>query len=393
MRTLTISRRKSAVLKLVTWSAALMAMIGTVATAKEPVTFAVSPQPEVVYDYQTQRCDWRSIPDSPARAYRRADGSIVLIAAHFRNRIFEGSSFDDLQPRCSVLSQGKESADPMEYDDRFWVQSLIPLGNGRLLALASQEYSGLRHDGVCRKGVNKPECWYLALVGLEANDNDFSFELLPRSERLIAGSNKPFDPSVNAAGFLTLTNTVFDGDYAYFIAWTEDAAEPGGRGNCLFRAPRSDLRTGWRMLSRGEFVSPPNPYPVRGKPPVQAKCDRLGGPDMLGKVRSLVWLETKHTWLVVWSTRVNNIGGIYYSTSHDLRNWSPAALLSPLEPPWGSDGSGTFYDYPSIIDHDSESPIFQSVGDSFHLYVTRLNWEQDRKRMDRDLVRFKVTLD
>lgn len=397
MRNLAKLDRRNAFLNPLTWSAVLsavlMAMVSTAVIAKEPVTFSVSSEPEVVYHYQTQRCDWRSIPDSPARAYRREDGSVVLIAAHFRNRIFEGSSFDDLRPNCTVLSQGRESANPEDYDDRFWVQSLIPLGNGRILGLASQEYSGIRHDGVCQKGVDKPECWYLALVGLEANDRDFSFKLLPRKERLIAGSNKPFDPSINAAGFLTLTNTVFDGDYAYFIAWTEDAAEPGGRGNCLFRAHRSNLETGWQMLSGGEFVSPPKPYPADGGSPVQAKCDRLGGSDMLGKIRSLVWLETRNAWLVVWSTRVNGAGGIYYSTSHDLRNWSSAALLTSHEPPWGSDGSGTFYDYPSVIDHHSDSPIFQTAGASFHLYLTRLNWEQDRKRMDRDLVRFKVTVD
>jgi len=393
MRNFSNPDRTSSFLSCFMWLVAVMAIFSTAAIANEPIEFSVSPEPEVVYDYQTQRCDWRTIPDSPARAYRREDGSVVLIAAHFRNRILEGSSFDDLRPNCTVLSQGNESANPEDYDDRFWIQSLIPLGNGRILGLASQEYSGIRHNGVCEKGSKKPSCWYLALVALEADDRDFSFKLLPRRERLIAGSNKPFDPSINAAGFLTLTNTVFDGEYAYFIAWTEDAAEPGGRGNCLFRAPRRNLESGWQMLSGGEFVSPPKPYPVNGGSPVQAKCDRLGGSDMLGKVRSLVWLETKQAWLVVWSTRVNGAGGIYYSTSRDLRNWSPAALLAPLEPPWGSDGNGTFYDYPSVIDHNSESPIFQTVGGSFHLYLTRLNWEQDHKRMDRDLVRFKVTLD
>ncbi len=373
--------------------AMLLIPVGTAPLAQETVKFSVSSEPEVVYRYQTQRCDWRSIPDSPARAYRREDGSIVLIAAHFRNRILEGSSFNDLRPNCVVLSQGSESANPTDYDDRFWIQSLIPLGGGRILGLASQEYSGLRHEGVCAKGADKPSCWYLALVGLEANDRDFSFKLLARPQRVIAGSNKRFDPSLDAAGFLTLTNTVLDGDFAYFIAWTEDAAEPGGRGNCLFRAPRSNLVTGWRMLSKGQFVSPPEPYPAGADNPVQAKCDRLGGPEMVGKIRSLTRLETKNVWLVVWSTRMKGTGGIYYATSHDLRNWSPASLLTPLEPPWGSDGKGVFYDYPSTIDHHSSSPIFQTIGNSFHLYLARLNWEQSHTRMDRDLVRFKVVLD
>jgi len=369
-------------------------LIGTDAFARDAVTFSVSPEPEVVYEYRTQRCDWRSIPDSPARAYRRTDGSLVLMAAHFRNRVFEGSGFDDLRPNCAVLSQGGESANPAAFDDRFWIQSFIPLGNGRILGLASHEYSGIKHEGVCEKGADRPACWYLAIVGLEADERDFSFRLLPREQRLIAGSNRRFDPSINAAGFLTVTNTVFDGDHAYFIAWTEDAAEPGRRGNCLFRAPRNDLVNGWQMLSNGRFEPSPNPYPTDGQAPKQARCDRLGGHgDMTGKARSLVWLEGKRQWIVVWSTRVNGKGGVYFSTSPDLRRWSTSAMLAPLEPFWGTEDKGTFYDYPSVIDHDSKSPIFQTAGDGFYLYMTRLNWETKRATMDRDLVRFRVRVD
>jgi hypothetical protein len=314
------------------------------------------------------------------------------MAAHFRNRIFEGRSFNDLRMTCAVVSMGTESANPADYDDRYWVQSLIPAGDGRILALASQEYSGIRHDGVCVKGKDKPACWYLAIVGLEANERDFAFKLLPRDQRLIAGSNRRFDRSINAAGFLTATNTVFDGDYAYFIGWTEDAAEPGGRGNCLFRAPRDDLVNGWQMMSKGQFRPSPDPYATDGQDPVLARCDRLGGPDMASKVRSLVWLEATRQWIAVWSTRWNGTAGVYYATSSDLTNWSPASLLAPFEPFWGTDEKGTFYDYPSIIDHNSPSPVFQVAGNRFHLYMTRLNWETKRSTMDRDLVRFTVTV-
>jgi hypothetical protein len=46
-----------------------------------------------------------------------------------------------------------------------------------------------------------------------------------------------------------------------------------------------------------------------------------------------------------------------------------------------------------LIDHGSKSQIFQTVGNDFYLYLTRLNWEEKRALMDRDLVRFKVTVD
>src|SRR5690349_2977655 len=94
------------------WPAILLLMMSSAVTAGEALRFSISPDPEVVYSYERQRCDWRSIPDSPARAYRRRDGSVALIAAHFRNRIFEGPSFSELRPDCTIVSQGEESADP-----------------------------------------------------------------------------------------------------------------------------------------------------------------------------------------------------------------------------------------------------------------------------------------
>jgi len=379
------------VLQISVCMAGLLLAIDTPASAGDAVRFTVSPEAEVVYNYQKQRCDTRTIPDSPARAYRREDGSVAMIAAHFNNRFLEGSDFDNLRPNCNVHSQGSESPDPSEFDDRFWIQSLIPLGRGRIMALASHEYMGYRHAGVCEKGAF-PTCWYVSVVGLEGSERDLSFKLLPRDERVIAGANRPFDRGIKAAGFQTVTNTVFKGDYAYFIAWTDDAAEPGGRGNCLFRAPRNDLVSGWEMLSGGQFVRPPNPYPADRQDPIKAKCDRLGGPDMSGKARSLVWLESKKQWMFIWTARAKE-SGAFYATSPNLRNWSSASLLAAFEPPWGSDKRGVFYDYPSAIDHASRSPVFQTVGDSFHLYLTRFNWENPKVRMDRDLVRFKVTVD
>jgi len=385
---MTNAARNRPILRILIHTAALLLTFGASAMADDAVNFTVSPEPEVVYSYQRQRCDTRTIPDSPARAYRREDGSIIMIAAHFNNRFLEGRDFDSLSPNCNVLSQGAESPDPSAFDDRFWIQSLIPLGGGRLMALASHEYMGYRHAGVCEKGAF-PTCWYVSVVGLEGNERDLSFTLLPRDRRVIAGSNRRFEPSIKAAGFQTVTNTVFDGDYAYFVAWTDDAAEPDGRGNCLFRAPRSDLVNGWQMLSDGRFVNPPDPYPADGGAPTQAKCDRLGAPSMAGKARSLIWLESKKQWMLIWTARAKE-SGAFYATSPDLRNWSSPTLLAAFEPPWGSDKIGVFHDYPSAIDHSSRSPIFQTVGDSFYLYLTRFNWQNQKVRMDRDLVRFKV---
>ena len=54
--------------------------------------------------------------------------------------------------------------------------------------------------------------------------------------------------------------------------------------------------------------------------------------------------------------------------------------------------AGVYYEYPSLIDHASPSPVFDTAGDSLWLYLTRFNLEDRRRGMNRDLVRLRVTV-
>jgi len=46
--------------------------------------------------------------------------------------------------------------------------------------------------------------------------------------------------------------------------------------------------------------------------------------------------------------------------------------------------------YPSLIDPDSPSANFDTVGDTAQLFLTRFNLEHCRTSLDRDLVRIPV---
>src|ERR1700742_1558629 len=81
--------------------ASLAATIAIAGSPNGPTIRPTGPE-EAVYQWSTQRCADDFIPDSPARAFRRRDNSIALIAAHYKNQFLVGSSFDDLRPNCAV---------------------------------------------------------------------------------------------------------------------------------------------------------------------------------------------------------------------------------------------------------------------------------------------------
>ncbi|MFP3700738.1 hypothetical protein SB758_35265, partial [Burkholderia sp. SIMBA_013] len=67
---------------------------------------------ETVYDHRTQACEDWDVPDAPARAWKAADGSVRLLAAHTRARILSGPSLNDLHHACRIVFQSAKRDDP-----------------------------------------------------------------------------------------------------------------------------------------------------------------------------------------------------------------------------------------------------------------------------------------
>lgn len=364
------------------------------AQAQDTIRLELSPKAETVYDYAVEKCHSNTIPDSPARALRRADGSIALIGGHLTNWFMEGASFDSVKPNCAISSRAAESPNPADFDDRYWIQALLPVDGNRVLALGSQEFMGKRHAGVCQGPGAQSPCWYSSIVSATADARDLRFSLLPLNERLVASSGAPFDPKVKMTGFFTTSNIVRDGAYLYFVGWTAGEAKPGPNGNCLFRSTVADAARGeWTVLSDGRFVAPPKAYQSDGS--TTTHCDTLGGDRRgeipFGRFRSVVRLKNHNLWLATYNTGGRD-AGVYYTTSRDLQHWSAPRVLADFKPFWQSSRSTCqdFYEYPSFIDHHSDSNIFDTAGDAFYVYFTRLNWSDCKRGMNRDLVRFPV---
>ena len=82
---------------------------------------------------------------------------------------------------------------------------------------------------------------------------------------------------------------------------------------------------------------------------------------------------------------------MYYSLSHDLIHWTPRKLLVevPLVNSWVC-GQEFPWGFPSVIDHDSRSRVFETSDRTFHLYYTVHNRPDCVQGLDRDLMRVPI---
>ena len=87
----------------------------------EPVKI-VGPE-EMVFDHSRQACGEHDIPDTPARAFRDADGRVHLIATSDVNRQWIGPSLDRVRHRCDIVMSSAYDPDPSHYQDKEWLAS------------------------------------------------------------------------------------------------------------------------------------------------------------------------------------------------------------------------------------------------------------------------------
>jgi len=381
--------------------------------AQPALSIAAEAQVETVFRWASQRCTELHLPDSPARALRRADGGIALFAAHLVNIPMLGADFDSLSPVCAAMSRGAELADPAMFQDRFWVQAVVPFvdrGRARVLGIASHEFMGWRHPGSCATPYGadgrRPagfRCWYSAITAVIAEEGDWRFRPIPAPAGVIAASPAPFNPTATQrSGFFSVSNALIEDSHATLMAYNEGiAGQP--RGNCLLRAPLNELPGGWRGLSGGSFSETyPGAYASRNPQP--RPCDVVGNEVFGGApIRGVVRVDRPDgPWFVAIFTRAapldrrsDSSDGVFLSNSRDLRRWSRAERLWAMTPFRSQPEPGVYYEYPALIDHASSSPVFDTVAATprLYLYLTRLNLEDRRRGLDRDLIRVAVHLD
>jgi hypothetical protein len=359
--------------------------------AGEPLDVAAASAEEVVYSWRDERCERTDIPDTPLRAFRRADGEIVAFASHNRARSFVIEPDGRFVRDCEIVFESTFSSDPSEHADATWIAATWTADGHIVHALGHNEYRANRHWFACDYD-DYLSCWYNSIVPLRSEDGGARFHRVNAAPVAAA----PFRHDAHQGrprGFFEPTNIIHHNGAWYALVYAAPA--PGQRaGTCLLRTYDIADPSAWTMHDGTRFVPSSRDAYAEGGTPTQA-CAPLSalGTDRVGAVvrhepsglfvASLAWAPTQR--------RADAIG---ISVSRDLVTWSQPRAILPGPTIWSRDCTDTVrYGYPAILDLASADRNFSTADNSPHLYLTRLRVEDCEPTLDRDLVRIPLRID
>ena len=353
-------------------------------------TLQIVGEEEVVFSTKGDGCPLRQFPDSPARAVREAEGSIVLFATFENNWYLRGADWKSLKADCLSAGHGARNADPRALDDKYWIQALSSTDGKNFVALGSHEYLGTRHGGNCRIRTGRtmePACWYSSITQYVSLGSARHFARAAEAP-VVATPQMAFDPQgTKRVGYFTTSNIVTDGAYRYVLIFAE-GSETQRRGNCLFRAPVSPLVSAWKAWDGAAFSVDLSALPAAtGDKP--AACKPVAG--LPHEVRGLVRHGPSGTWIAVYSGRVGARTGVVYSTSRDLLTWSAGSLLLDAPLTRRDPDCAAVYRYPSVIDQTAPGFTFETVGERAWLYGVKINLAAC-KPVSREIVRVPIAI-
>jgi hypothetical protein len=356
-----------------------------------PVAKVSGPE-EIVFDWTVDRCEKENLPDLPTRAFRDSEGQVHLIISHYASYRMTGPSLNELEIDCNQIFSSDKDPDPSMFNDWEWIGSTYTEDGQTIYALIHNEYQGHTHPGKCPQGDYFP-CWYNTVTLVKSTDSGQSFSHVNAPpDHLVAGLPYPYIAGDGPNGIRAPSNIIKgkDGFYYSYLAVAE--ANPNNQWVCLMRTDNLSDPKAWRFWNGvsfdGQFI---NPYLDAGE---SHKCPPLEWDDIGASLSDSITYNTylnRYVLIGVSADHIDNreVWGYYYAFSDDLIHWTRRKLLVEITLPWRAENfDDVMYLYPSLLDPESESRNFDTVGKTGYLYYTRLNFGQGN--LDRDLIRVPV---
>src|SRR6185437_12941092 len=354
----------------------------TVGNNAEPAgTLVTMGPPEPVFTFTREACSQDDVPDSPARAVRLNDGSIMLVAAGAPIKFAErGADFDSLHRICTPIMVDPDNWTASSFANRQWIFSLYYDGT-TLHALVHNEF----HDPVaatCLPGDSNEDnpCIYDSVLHATSTDGGHTFSMAAAPANVVAAAPVPWTPPAQGSpppfyGSQQPTNIVHAADgyyYAAFGSFVAPPAVPSG-GECMMRTQTLSDPSSWRAWDGVGFtLQIGDPYLSLGV----ANCTFL--PPV--PYDSLTFNTYLNSFMLAGLTFDGTNCGFFFSLSSDLAHWTPQKLFqtahltapSQCEVPNAGGHAGSF-SYASIIDPDDPSASFETPGRTAYIYYTRYN--------------------
>jgi hypothetical protein len=356
--------------------------------------FEISGPPEIVFDWTTDSCEDLDIPDLSARAFRDKNDQVQLISSHINVRRSIGPDLDSLVHDCTIVMSSHHDPDPAMFNDVEWIAATYTEDGETIYAIVHNEYEGWTHPGQCRTTRWTMDCWYNGLTLAVSTDVGltYSHPVAPPLH-LIAASSLQYEKDIGPSGIFAPTSIVkgIDG-YYYAMAQRNRWIAPniGEQWACLMRTADLADPDAWRFwdgdMFEGRFVNPYTDPVANSEDHDCAPIDRDNIADMH---ESLVYSEYLDRYILAGASQDGDQYGFFMSLSNDLINWTHRTLLLKRHLPWTvSDPSEPVHLYPSLLDPQSTSRNFETIGKTAYIYYSRNNRRPGD--LDRDMLRVPI---
>jgi hypothetical protein len=242
------------------------------------------------------------------------------------------------------------------------------------------------------------ECWRNSITYAVSHDGGRSFTQPAPPGHLVATLPYRYRGDLGRhVGYFNPTNILrVDGHFYAMFSAARFGAQASGA--CIMRSDDLADPTSWRAWDGQDFrVRFVDPYRERVADPARHVCTPVGQGRLMTPLGGLVRHEPSGTFILVMagSRRIENrrVSGIFAAVSRDLITWSRPSLIREV-PTGATEGCpAEKFDYPSLLDPDSPSRSFETVGARAYLYLTRANLTECRSGTDRDLIRLPVAIE
>ncbi len=328
-------------------------LLGNAPVVYPPIAANSIGTPEMVVDYQTEKCEFFDIPDHPARAYRTADGNVTLIASHLDARRAVGPTLNSVKHQCAVIHKSSRDSTFQNFRYFQWLQGPYTFDGKTIYEIMHNEWYG---------NIVKPSChgdmidsWVSAMTLAVSRDGGASFvsplDYIVRNPTTPWSNSFPCTPSAPTRyGDLGGSNIIKKGSYYYkfFIYETEPNITPAQSRQCVMRSDDLSNASSWSVWN--------------GRGWTKSKTDPCAPVPVLQNARSVTYNVALHMYLAVqWFPP----RGFAFNVSWDLMNWSAPTMISTP----GLDGATTAY--PSLLDPIDTSLNFERSGLRPYLYYTQ----------------------
>lgn len=312
------------------------------------------------------------VTDVPVTAFRRGDGSVVVIAGNQNNYYLEGPSVDEAQrDSCDSLIVPINDPEPATFNGRRWVFALYAKSYDFVLGFVHNEYHGSDFIGAeCEMTTRRNfECWYGSTTLIFSINGGFTFETPPHPDNVLAALPFQFTPGNRRAGANSpkVVGNPKDG-LVYVMINYLDVNRQMGAQQCLLRGSGTEFND-WRAWDGDGFdFEMESPYAIERSP---TDCT----PVIPYVVFSVKYVPAIDQFVSIGIRR----NKVVYSFSSDLINWSrPKELMDARMKQRWQPGMEPPRSYWSLLDSESSSINFDTLEKRPYLYFVQYRVEGDR---------------